>query len=312
MPSFTTPKKITTKAVTTADAKFIADYNALCGATSPEPLGAGRSLVKGQWYFCPEYKNVFEFSSCSGGFKNGTVVFDLDLECDGDERASPGDEYHCKEVKMGDYHEVDKELFAKGRHPFPSLFPQLFGALFGAKSLTATALKREANKEFTASKPSREDLVVALLLTAAKRHSGNEARKGLDALGLLCNAEAKANLARADQGTLAAEWTALIQAYVNAAYGKTTASPMGVADLPSSSGKKPAAANTHRAPEQLRDVAKKLDFAAAAPETAKVKRDASGGGAFVPLCLAVVAAGVAFYVKSRLQSSEESGVVIVN
>ena len=82
-------------------------------------LGARRAagLVEGEWYLCPNFMNVFEFRGTAGGFKDGTVVLDLDQACGGDERASPGDPYHYKITKVSDYFNVDKSAFATAHHP---------------------------------------------------------------------------------------------------------------------------------------------------------------------------------------------------
>jgi hypothetical protein len=249
-------------------AKFRQDYNALCGAISPKPLGTA-TLVPGQWYFCPGSKNVFEYAETRGGFKDGKVVLDLDLNCIENDRASPGDAYHCKSTKSADYHEVTAAV--RSLLSLPTLYPTLFKALSG---LTVAMLKARANKEFTSPSSSacgatpmrREDLVGCLLLTAAKRHAANSARSGLEALKNLCPKEAQTNLAAADQGALGAEWTALIQACVDRddalaeeSEGKVEQSPADVADFDRETAATPTAA-------ELESVKKQLEFAAAEKE----------------------------------------------
>ena len=234
MAPFNTPE-IARKSTTREGAIAKAQYNALVRSVEREPLTKNGKLEVGKWYFCPATMNVFEYKGTSGGFKDGTVVFDLDLTPEStsqsvaegavlDVRASPGDEYHYKKTKKEDYHFVDHEAYARefailapGGANFDTAFPALVEAIEGS-SMTNVQLKRNSNAEYRAEvscgrQLSRRDLVVAVLMTAAKRHVGNEDRKELEALEAVCNSDAKERVRGTSEEGLA-EWSKLVWTYV--------------------------------------------------------------------------------------------------
>jgi hypothetical protein len=53
-----------------------------------EPIGDGATLESAAFYFCPQYHTVVtDVSSGGGGYKDATVVYDMEPESE--ERASP-------------------------------------------------------------------------------------------------------------------------------------------------------------------------------------------------------------------------------
>jgi hypothetical protein len=278
-----TPKKVKVRSTATLnDQLAVAEYNAYDAAISPDSIGKGLRLyiacifwntvlsnlimpspvlgvkmAKGDWYYCPDSENVFEFKETKGGYKDGTVIFDLDLDPKSTaeehthllgERASPGDQFHNRKTKQEDMHPVSQEKFMKqlvtelgcilsdkGVSPlkktFKETFPNLTGAI-RASDMTCESMRKKANKEFTPTKKaSREDLIQAVLVTAAKRHTYNADRLGLDAVNLLLNSVANDNVA-ANQKGCEAEWEEMIRLFGEAE------SPQGVAELKVESGVK--------------------------------------------------------------------------
>jgi len=347
MAPFNTPE-IARKSTTREGAIAKAQYNALVRSVEREPLTKNGKLEVGKWYFCPATMNVFEYKGTSGGFKDGTVVFDLDLTPEStsqsvaegavlDVRASPGDEYHYKKTKKEDYHFVDHEAYARefavlapGGINFEASFPALTDAIAGS-SMTNAQLKRNSNAEFQADvscgqKLSRRDLVVALLMTAAKRHVGNDDRGGLDALEAVCNSDAKKRV-RGIPSEGQAEWSKLVGAYVDVELASVGATPAvtgvekskekdswraattvasSVIDLTNTPTGKPTSSTATRGsiaatanPVSVRNLADELAAAAAASSlTTPVKRkpidEQSKGSPIAGLAMAAALMGVAF------------------
>ena len=346
------PKEIKKAPSTREVALFKAQYNALVQAIAPKPLGAGVKLEEGAWYFCPESMNIFSFSHTQGGWKHGTVVFDLDLTPEAtsaksdialeDTRASPGDGYRLKSVKIADYHAVDKDSFeatfrtlAPGAVRFHESFPTLFNAIAGS-TMTTAQLRKEGNKEFQddvkatcGGKLSRDELVVALLLTAAKRHVGNKKRMELEALEMICRGDARDRLQASEEACLD-EWQRMVTAYVDVKEegavekeaveevekGAAASSAAAVIDLtastPSPKGKfGGAGAVRPSAPTKLKPVNKSLanDLAAAAATASSAadagfttpvkagnmhrKKEDAGGSPFVGFAVAAAVVGAA-------------------
>lgn len=93
---------------------------------------------------------------------------------------------------------------------FPEIFPTLCEA---ASALTKDQLDSRANKEFQVARPNNKDnLVVAFLFTFAKRHVGNEAHVGMDALNSKLTTPGKA-VVSANPTAAREEWVRLISMF---------------------------------------------------------------------------------------------------
>ncbi len=104
-------------------------------------------------------------------------------------------------------------LLLKNTLSFPELFPTLFAA---TGKLTKEQLRVKANKEFQlAPSPNKQNLSVALLFTAVKRHIGNDGREGLQALQTLINSEGKDVLDK-DEIVAQKEWVSLVSIFERA------------------------------------------------------------------------------------------------
>lgn len=225
---------------------FVAEYNALVRAMAKAPLGEKGSLVKGRWYFCPNFRNVFKFNQTKGGWKEGTVIFDMDIgdSTEHGERADFGDSYRNKSTKQADYYNVDEAVYweqmaadmaeGKVKKPFRDTFPDIFKAVFDS-GLTVKQLKEKANKEFVQpGMTSKGDLVTAVLITAAKRHTNNDSYESLDAVEKLCGASVKTKLDK-NKKKCQKDWVDLVTRYAQAAETTPVKSPTGAADFPMSS-----------------------------------------------------------------------------
>jgi hypothetical protein len=112
-----------------------------------------------------------------------------------------------------------------GRKGAEGVVPTLLSAV---GCMTSQQLKDRSNKEFSAGATTKSELARSLLLTAAKRHIGNESRVGMQALEILVTVDAKAALEAAGAAA-AEEWTLLVHLCETAARD----SPGGIADLKS-------------------------------------------------------------------------------
>ena len=237
-------KELSIKCSNDAALHFVATYNAFVRTIEKDPLGPGKKLEVGEWYFCPNSRNIFSFKELKGGFKDGTVIFDMDI---GDStletpRASYGEDYHYKKTKQEEMYQVDQSKFEKQldlelkggkvHEPFRKRFRHIFNAVYYS-GLTNQKLKEKANKEFLEpGMNSKEDLVNAFLITCAKRHTNNEDYRDMSCIEKYGGSQVKESLAK-DMRNCQKDWIGLIDLYCNANKTPIKASPTGAAEFPS-------------------------------------------------------------------------------
>lgn len=156
---------------------------------------------------------------------DATAAQNADLKA---ERSMPGDDY-ALEVIAKHLFPVSQETFlakleanlqaiessAAKLQPFRKMYPNLMDA-FRRSGMTKAQLATRANEEFYPnSKPTKDDLIQALLMTAAKRHTTNITNFDIDALEKLITKAALGEILENEEACKE-EWSAMVDLYVDA------------------------------------------------------------------------------------------------